>query len=122
MIFNNSLVRWGFDLVSGYKSKPIPPGSNMSLEELRKGGYCMDEHGWLNVRSGFRIWRSLAVYVFLQRILFLESIAGVPGMVAATVRHLRSLRLMVGRDVTIIFKFYRSSDCRGATRDGSIHF
>src|SRR5712671_6748020 len=32
---------------------------------------------------------------FLKRILFLESIAGVPGMVAATLRHLRSLRLMV---------------------------
>ena len=29
-----------------------------------------------------------------QRILFLESIAGVPGMVGATLRHLRSLRLM----------------------------
>jgi Alternative oxidase len=31
----------------------------------------------------------------IQRILFLESIAGVPGMVAATLRHLTSLRLMV---------------------------
>lgn len=31
---------------------------------------------------------------WLSRILLLESIAGVPGMVAATVRHLRSLRLM----------------------------
>lgn len=30
-----------------------------------------------------------------QRFLFLESIAGVPGMVAATLRHLSSLRLMV---------------------------
>ena len=30
-----------------------------------------------------------------QRFLFLESIAGVPGMVAATLRHLQSLRLMV---------------------------
>ena len=34
-------------------------------------------------------------YHKLQRILFLESIAGVPGMVAATLRHLKSLRLMV---------------------------
>ncbi|KAK7690026.1 hypothetical protein QCA50_006670 [Cerrena zonata] len=74
------LLRWGFDLVSGYKHKPIPPNSNMSLEELRKGGYVMTEHDWLN------------------RMLFLESIAGVPGMVAATLRHLRSLRLMVTRD------------------------
>jgi len=34
--------------------------------------------------------------IFAQRFLFLESIAGVPGMVAATLRHLSSLRLMVG--------------------------
>ncbi|TFY78481.1 hypothetical protein EWM64_g5530 [Hericium alpestre] len=70
------LLRFGFDVVSGYKHKPIPPGSKLSLKELREGGYIMDEHAWLN------------------RILFLESIAGVPGMVAAALRHLRSLRLM----------------------------
>ncbi|KAF8272003.1 alternative oxidase [Lactarius quietus] len=70
------LSRWGFDLVSGYKHKPIPPGANMSLEELRKGRYVMDEKQWMT------------------RILFLESIAGVPGMVAATLRHLKSIRLM----------------------------
>jgi len=70
------VLRKGFDIVSRYKHKEIPAGSNMSLMELRKGGYVMDDHAWLN------------------RILFLESVAGVPGMVAATVRHLRSLRLM----------------------------
>ncbi|KZT40661.1 AOX, alternative oxidase mitochondrial precursor [Sistotremastrum suecicum HHB10207 ss-3] len=70
------IARRGFDLVSRYKHKPIPANHNMSLEELRKGGYVMDESQWL------------------MRILFLESIAGVPGMVAATCRHLRSLRLM----------------------------
>jgi hypothetical protein len=70
------LARWGFDFVSGYKHKPIPPNSDMTLQELREGGYLLDEHGWLN------------------RILFLETIAGVPGMVAATLRHLTSLRLM----------------------------
>lgn len=32
---------------------------------------------------------------WLARCLFLESIAGVPGMVAGMLRHLRSLRLMV---------------------------
>jgi len=31
---------------------------------------------------------------WMARILFLESIAGVPGMCAAVIRHLRSLRLM----------------------------
>ncbi|PSR83891.1 hypothetical protein PHLCEN_2v5600 [Hermanssonia centrifuga] len=70
------LARKCFDIISGYKHKPIPPNSKMTIEELRKGGYILDEKQWL------------------ARILFLESIAGVPGMVAATLRHLRSLRLM----------------------------
>ncbi|KAI0345764.1 alternative oxidase [Trametopsis cervina] len=70
------IARKGFDIVSGYKDKKIPSGSNMTLEELQKGGYVLTEHQWMN------------------RILFLETIAGVPGMVAATLRHLRSLRLM----------------------------
>ena len=30
----------------------------------------------------------------MNRVVFLESIAGVPGMVGAVLRHLRSLRLM----------------------------
>lgn len=90
-------VRWGFDLVSGYKHKPIPPGSNMSLEELRKGNYVMDEKQWMTVRlesSSLPVWSNDQVLLH-QRILFLESIAGVPGMVAATLRHLKSIRLMV---------------------------
>ncbi|KAI0320153.1 alternative oxidase [Amylostereum chailletii] len=70
------VARKSFDIVSGYKHKSIPPDSAMSLEQLRKEGYVMDEQAWLN------------------RILFLESIAGVPGMVAATLRHLKSIRLM----------------------------
>ncbi|KAG8734896.1 hypothetical protein FRC10_011229, partial [Ceratobasidium sp. 414] len=70
------LCRWGFDFFSGYRNKPIPPGSNMTLAELRDGRYIMTESEWLT------------------RIVFLETVAGVPGMVAATVRHLRSLRLM----------------------------
>ncbi|KAJ3788384.1 mitochondrial alternative oxidase [Lentinula aff. detonsa] len=70
------ISRWGYDLVSGYKHKVIPPGADMTLQQLRKEGYVLDEKQWL------------------ERILFLESIAGVPGMVAATLRHLQSLRLM----------------------------
>ena len=42
--------RWGFDFASGYTAKPIPPGSNMSIEELRKGKYILDEKQWLTVR------------------------------------------------------------------------
>ena len=32
--------------------------------------------------------------VYFRRIIFLETVAGVPGMVAAMTRHLRSLRRM----------------------------
>ncbi|KAG9073921.1 Alternative oxidase, mitochondrial precursor [Ceratobasidium sp. UAMH 11750] len=48
----------------------------MTLAELRAGRYIMTPSEWLT------------------RIVFLETVAGVPGMVAATLRHLRSLRLM----------------------------
>ncbi|KAH7885353.1 alternative oxidase [Phlebopus sp. FC_14] len=70
------LMRWGFDFVSGYKHKDIPPDSKMTLDELKQGGFVLTEKAWL------------------QRILFLETVAGVPGMVAAMLRHLSSLRLM----------------------------
>jgi len=49
----------------------------MTTEELKEKGYILGEEAWL------------------ARILFLETIAGVPGMVAAMLRHLGSLRLMV---------------------------
>lgn len=49
----------------------------MTTEELKEKGYILGEAAWLS------------------RILFLETIAGVPGMVAAMLRHLGSLRLMV---------------------------
>lgn len=68
--------RWAYDRISGYKHKEIPPDKDMTVAELRKEGYILDVDGWLN------------------RILFLETIAGVPGMVAAMLRHLTSLRLM----------------------------
>ena len=38
-----------FDLISGYKHKPIPPNSNMSVEELIKGGYILSDKQWLSV-------------------------------------------------------------------------
>jgi ubiquinol oxidase len=41
--------RAAFDLVSGYKHKPIPPDTALTIEELKKGGYILDEHAWLNV-------------------------------------------------------------------------
>jgi hypothetical protein len=73
----------GFDLVSGYRHKPIPEGSTMTLEELRKGGYVLTESQWMT------------------RILFLETIAGVPGFFAAMIRHLRGLRSLVCQTICI---------------------
>ncbi|PRQ71770.1 alternative oxidase, partial [Rhodotorula toruloides] len=66
-------ARRGFDLVSGYK---VRLRSCISVEELQKEGFLMSEKQWMS------------------RILFLESIAGVPGFTAGILRHLRSLRLM----------------------------
>ena len=72
----DTLTRWGFDFVTGYRHKERP-AEKLTVAELRKGGYIFDDKQWL------------------LRIIFLESIAGVPGMVAGMLRHLRSLRLMV---------------------------
>ncbi|GAA5883495.1 hypothetical protein JCM1840_003195, partial [Sporobolomyces johnsonii] len=80
-----SFARKGFDFVTGYKhaspeqaqAEMVKAGkTDMTLEEKRKQGYLMTEEQWM------------------ARILFLESIAGVPGFTAGILRHLRSLRLM----------------------------
>lgn len=63
-------LRWGMDFVTGYRH--APKGQDGKAVEKFK----MGERQWLN------------------RILFLESVAGVPGMVAGMLRHLRSLRTM----------------------------
>ncbi|KAF5389237.1 hypothetical protein D9757_003483 [Collybiopsis confluens] len=89
---SSELSRWGFDLVSGYKHKTIPPGASLTLEQLRKEGYVLDEKQWLQASWTLLVFE-MSDLISAQRILFLESIAGVPGMVAATARHLQSLRL-----------------------------
>ncbi|QKX58887.1 uncharacterized protein TRUGW13939_06015 [Talaromyces rugulosus] len=58
------VLRWGMDTATGYKH----PADGEK--------FGMTEKNWMN------------------RILFLESVAGVPGMVAGMLRHLRSLRTM----------------------------
>jgi Alternative oxidase len=65
-------LRWGMDFVTGYRHPPKGLDKNNKKAEKFK----MTEREWLN------------------RILFLESVAGVPGMVAGMLRHLRSLRTM----------------------------
>lgn len=64
------MLRWGMDLVTGYWHPP--EGSNQKIAPRFK----MNERKWL------------------IRFIFLESVAGVPGMVGGMLRHLRSLRRM----------------------------
>lgn len=74
-LYGVKTVRWGFDLVSGYRHPPSTPAApGTSLAELREKHYTLSPSEWLT------------------RILFLETVAGVPGMVAGVLRHLRSLR------------------------------
>ncbi|KAJ9270103.1 hypothetical protein DTO212C5_3842 [Paecilomyces variotii] len=60
-------ARWCMDRATGFKILPNPSDPNTPMTN-------MDERGWL------------------MRFIFLESIAGVPGMVAGMLRHLHSLR------------------------------
>lgn len=74
------LLRKSFDLITGYTAKHIPDEvlkrDPIPIAELRAKGDLLSDKQWL------------------LRIILLESIAGVPGMVAGTLRHLRSLRLL----------------------------
>lgn len=69
------LLRWGTDTATGYRhakeavKRAVDPDSKQKPD-----WFAMTERKWL------------------IRFLFLESVAGVPGMVAASVRHLNSLR------------------------------
>lgn len=59
-------LRWGMDFVTGYRANPVS-ASNLNP---------MTEKKWIT------------------RFIFLESVAGVPGMVAGMLRHLKSIRRM----------------------------
>lgn len=61
------VLRWGMDFVTGYGSP-----SNTSVSKTA----VMTEQKWIT------------------RFIFLESVAGVPGMVAGMLRHLKSIRMM----------------------------
>lgn len=63
------LLRWGMDVVSGYHTRPT------NTNTLSKS-HLMTEEKWIT------------------RFVFLESVAGVPGMVAGMLRHLKSIRRM----------------------------
>lgn len=71
------ILRWGMDIATWYTHDPIESvptdgkGAKRAITPSR-----MTERKWL-IRS-----------------IFLESVAGVPGMVAGSLRHLQSLRRM----------------------------
>ncbi|GFZ46772.1 Alternative oxidase, mitochondrial, partial [Saitozyma sp. JCM 24511] len=73
-------MRRAFDIFSGYKdvhiTEDVLKQSPVPIEQLRQSGQLLSPKGWL------------------FRFILLESFAGVPGMVAGTLRHLRSLRLL----------------------------
>lgn len=71
------LLRWGTDIATGYKhDKEVIQGNKDPKASNAQSKYHMNERKWL------------------VRFVFLESVAGVPGMVAGMLRHLHSLRRM----------------------------
>lgn len=74
-LFMVRMLRWGLDLASGYRhGKASELAKTDPAAAARK--YGMTERR------------------YLTRNIFLESVAGVPGMVAAMLRHLQSMRRM----------------------------
>ena len=74
-LFLVRLLRWGTDTATGYKHQVESPkkvGDENAVSATKP--YQMSERKWL------------------IRFVFLESVAGVPGMVAGMLRHLHSLR------------------------------
>lgn len=59
-------LRWGMDFVTGYRANPVSASNPNPMTEKK----------------------------WITRFIFLESVAGVPGMVAGMLRHLKSIRRM----------------------------
>lgn len=71
------IMRTGMDIATGYRhSHEVAVGQSEANDAKPAGRFQMSERKWL------------------VRFVFLESVAGVPGMVAGMLRHLRSLRKM----------------------------
>ena len=71
------IMRWGMDTATGYRhDNEVAKGKKDPALSNRQNYRTMTERKWL------------------VRMVFLESVAGVPGMVAASLRHLHSLRRM----------------------------
>ncbi|WPH00469.1 Alternative oxidase [Acrodontium crateriforme] len=70
------ILRFGLDLATGYRHDPKLPAATQDGSKAVVPKTFMTERKWL------------------IRCLFLESVAGVPGMVAGMLRHLHSMRRM----------------------------
>ncbi|MCJ1304128.1 hypothetical protein MMC08_006940 [Hypocenomyce scalaris] len=69
------LLRFGMDTATGYRhDKEVAKGTKDPVTGSKTSWFAMNERKWL------------------VRFIFLESVAGVPGMVGGVLRHLRSLR------------------------------
>ncbi|CAI8020162.1 Alternative oxidase, mitochondrial [Geodia barretti] len=68
--------------------KPVDTAAYYSVQMLRTGFDLLSGYSW-GKRFG-----TLDEKMWLPRIIYLETVAGVPGMIGAMVRHLKSLRCM----------------------------
>jgi len=83
------ILRWGMDTVTGYRHvKDVAKGKE---DGTRRSWFDMTERKWLT------------------RFVFLESVAGVPGMVGGMLRHLHSLRRMKRDNGWSVFSSLRIS-------------
>lgn len=69
-------LRWGTDFATGYRHDKEQAKLKSGDPDIAGDRYVMNERKWL------------------VRFIFLESVAGVPGMVGGMLRHLHSLRRM----------------------------
>ena len=74
-------LRWGTDIATGFKH-------NVPNPNLHPG----DKDGVSGTMVGKQTKYAMSEKKWLIRFIFLESVAGVPGMVAGMLRHLHSIR------------------------------
>ncbi|KAF3767265.1 alternate oxidase precursor [Cryphonectria parasitica EP155] len=89
-------------VVPGHR-KPVTWGDKLAWALIRTSRWCMDKATGMSKdqktdkkrpTTAVVADRALTEQQWLVRFIFLESIAGVPGMVAGMLRHLRSLRAL----------------------------
>lgn len=77
--------------VNGVQITHLPPQTFSDRFALGAIGLL---RGTFDALTGYDASKPFPAHKYLQRMIFLETVAGVPGMVGAMARHLRSLRTM----------------------------